>query len=225
MESRKTNSADLERKRTVFFQLGLIIAVSTALAAFEWKTPDYSRVQLPERSAIEPDEEWINIIVEKKPEPPRPVNTTLMKTVEDNRTVLVDIKVVSEIDPADFIEPYVLPELPSEEPVDNAEPFVVVEQMPEFPGGDIALRKYLAEHTVYPRMAKESGISGTVYVTFVIEKSGKVSSVDVLRGVSGGCTEEAVRVVSEMPDWNPGLQRGKPVRVRLNLPVRFMLLN
>jgi protein TonB len=83
--------------------------------------------------------------------------------------------------------------------------------------------KYLSDNIKYPSIARETGITGIVYVTFVIEPAGSVSSIVVLRGVAGGCTEEAVRVVSEMPDWTPGKQRGKPVRVQMNLPVKFVL--
>jgi len=95
--------------------------------------------------------------------------------------------------------------------------------MPEFPGGEGALHQYLAENIKYPQMAKESGIQGRVFVTFVVERNGKVTDVKVLRGIGGGCDEEAIRVVQNMPSWTPGKQRGKPVRVQFNLPVKFTL--
>jgi protein TonB len=84
--------------------------------------------------------------------------------------------------------------------------------------------QYLGKKTEYPRRAREAGISGTVYVTFVVETDGHVSSIGILREVAGGCTEEAIRVVREMPRWEPGKQRGKAVRVRMNLPISFKLL-
>ncbi len=101
--------------------------------------------------------------------------------------------------------------------------FMVVEQMPEFPGGEEALYKYLAGNITYPQMAKESGIQGRVYVTFIVEQDGSISDVRVLRGIGGGCDEESIRVVKAMPKWKPGKQRGKPVRVQYNLPVKFSL--
>lgn len=101
--------------------------------------------------------------------------------------------------------------------------FTVVEEMPSFPGGDEARIKFLSTNIIYPQMAKESGISGTVYVTFVINEKGKVAEVKVLRGIGGGCDEEAVRVVKLMPPWNPGKQSGKPVRVQFNMPIKFTL--
>ncbi|MEI6122852.1 MAG: energy transducer TonB [Bacteroidota bacterium] len=101
--------------------------------------------------------------------------------------------------------------------------FTVVEEMPSFTGGDEARVKFLQDNIKYPQMAKESGISGTVYVTFVVDEKGKVADVRVLRGIGGGCDEEAVRVVKLMPPWNSGKQSGKAVRVQFNMPIKFIL--
>lgn len=101
--------------------------------------------------------------------------------------------------------------------------FTVVEDMPSFPGGDEARIKFLRDNINYPQMAKENGIQGTVYVTFVVEENGKVTDVKVLRGIGSGCDEEAVRVVKMMPLWKPGKQSGKAVRVQFNMPIRFVL--
>ena len=101
--------------------------------------------------------------------------------------------------------------------------FTVVEEMPEYPGGMDAMYAYLGENIQYPDSAKINKISGKVYVTFVIEKDGSVTNVEVLRGIGGGCDKEAMRVVSEMPNWEPGKQRGQEVRVQYNLPIKFTL--
>ena len=101
--------------------------------------------------------------------------------------------------------------------------FTIVEQMPGFPGGDGELMKYLSKNIRYPGMARENGISGKVILTFVVNKEGKVTDVKVLRGIGGGCDEEAMRVVSSMPPWKPGKQNGLPVLVQYNLPVNFKL--
>jgi periplasmic protein TonB len=101
--------------------------------------------------------------------------------------------------------------------------FTVVEEMPTFPGGDESRIKFLTDNIKYPQMAKESGIQGTVYVTFVIDERGRVADVKVLRGIGGGCDEEAIRVVKMMPPWNAGKQSGKPVRVQFNMPIKFTL--
>lgn len=101
--------------------------------------------------------------------------------------------------------------------------FVVVEKMPEFPGGDEALYKYIANNIQYPEQAKKEKITGRVFVSFVVEKDGSISSAKVMRGIGGGCDEEVLRMVRNMPLWKPGTQRGKPVRVQYNLPVLFQL--
>jgi len=101
--------------------------------------------------------------------------------------------------------------------------FTIVEQMPEFPGGEEELFKYLGKNIKYPSMARENGITGTVYVTFVVEGSGEISDVKKLRGIGGGCDEEAMRVVKAMPSWKAGKQNGKSVRVQYNLPIKFTL--
>ena len=100
-------------------------------------------------------------------------------------------------------------------------PFIIVEEMPSYPGGDY--NSFVAGNIVYPVMAKESNIQGTVYITFVVETDGSITDVKVLRGIGGGCDEEAVRVVKMMPKWNPGKQSGKSVRVQFNLPIKFTL--
>ena len=105
----------------------------------------------------------------------------------------------------------------------NYEVFTVVEENPEFDGGMEGLYKYLSSNIHYPEKAKEEKIQGRVFVTFVIEKDGSVSDAKVIRGIGGGCDEEALRVVNNMPKWKPGKQKGKPVRVQYNLPIYFQL--
>jgi periplasmic protein TonB len=100
-----------------------------------------------------------------------------------------------------------------------------IQQKPEFPGGEEEMMKFLSSNIVYPGQALAAGIQGTVYVKFVVTNSGKVSDVQVLRGVEGGCSEEATRVVKMMPDWKPGKQNGLAVPVYFNLPVSFVLKN
>lgn len=225
MESKKTKKSDIERKRLVFLQLGLIISLALAITAFEWKTPDVRGTILPPRETQEVPTDIIPIVSQKK-ELPKPVNTTLIKTVDDIRENVKEVKITAEIDPDAYVEQY-FPPLPKvDEPdIETDEPFRIVGNMPVFPGGEAALMQYLYRNTVYPQRAREAGISGTVYITFVIEKDGSVSSIAVLREVGGGCTEEAIRVVSGMPRWEPGRQRGKAVRVRMNLPISFKLVS
>lgn len=224
METRKSKKADLESKRLVFLQIGMIISLSILLAAFEWKTYEYSSIELPRREIVEPESDFIEVVTTKR-EMPKPVNTTLINLVDDITENLPDIEINVETNINEPIPPAYFPEfLTEEENVKDDAPYIVVEKMPEFPGGEVALMRYLAQNIKYPTQAREAGISGTVYITFVIEKDGSVSSIQVLRGVAGGCSEEAERVVRSMPAWSPGNQAGKPVRVMMNLPVIFKLV-
>jgi len=102
-------------------------------------------------------------------------------------------------------------------------PLTIVEEMPQFPGGNDALSKFLGDNLKYPKLAREEGISGTVYVSFVVRKDGTITSIKILRGIGGGCDEEVERVVKLMPKWKPGKQKGEAVAVQFNLPVKFTL--
>ena len=109
-------------------------------------------------------------------------------------------------------------EIVEEEPI-----FMVVESAPSFPGGTAALMQFLSDNLKYPMMAREANIHGTVFLSFIVSKTGEISDITVLRGIGGGCDEESVRVVKLMPKWEPGKQRGVPVKVRFTLPVKFIL--
>ena len=101
--------------------------------------------------------------------------------------------------------------------------FVVVDEEPQYPGGMDALYAFLKENIRYPQQARDNGITGKVYVTFVVEKDGSISNPRLLRDIGGGCGAEAIRVVRMMPRWIPGKLRGETVRVQFNLPVKFTL--
>ena len=101
--------------------------------------------------------------------------------------------------------------------------FDVVEVMPQFPGGQIAMLKYIMENMKYPEQAMKEGIQGRVTVSFIVEKDGSISDVKPILSVHPLLNKEAVRVVKSMPKWSPGKHNGKPVRVRFNLPVMFKL--
>ncbi|GAB1405059.1 energy transducer TonB [Lentimicrobium sp.] len=225
MEAKKSPKADLERKRTVFVQIGLIVSLALVLLAFEWKSYDVEQTQLEARQAESIEEEMIEITQQNKPPPPPepPPTTTLINIVQDDVEVLDDIVIDAEATQFTQIPTYTPPAVVEEEEVAEAEIFTVVEDQPSFPGGDEARIRFLQENIKYPQMARESGIQGTVYVTFVVERNGSVTDVRVMRGIGGGCDEEAVRVIKAMPKWIPGKQRGKPVRVQFNMPIKFTL--
>ena len=109
------------------------------------------------------------------------------------------------------------------ETVQDDQIFEFLEEMPEFPGGETEMMKFLSKNVVYPTIASENGIQGRVMVGFVVERDGSVSDVKVLRGVDPSLDKEAIRVVKSMPKWKPGMQTGKPVRCRFTIPVNFRL--
>ena len=225
MDAKKSPKADLESKRMLFVQFGLIIALTIVFFAFEYKSYEKRELDLGVREAVDIIEEIIPVTEQKvkPPPPPPPKQVTVINIVDDEVEIEDEIEIDAEADETTEIEEYVPIEMDEEEEFEEEQIFAVVEAMPEYPGGEIARMRYLADNIKYPTMARESGIQGRVYVTFVVERDGSVTDVRVLRGIGGGCDEEAIRVVSNMPKWVPGRQRNKPVRVQFNLPVRFTL--
>ena len=223
MEEKKSPKANLENKKLMFTQIGLIISLAVAWAVFEIKSYDKREIADIGRTVEVVEEEMVEITKqEQKPQPVEvPKQTTQIQVVEDDVEV-DDVEINAEVDQNEVIEEYVAPEVEEEEIVE-AEIFTVVEEMPEFPGGMAKLAEYLGKNIKYPQLARESGIQGRVFINFVVENDGSVTNVKVMRSLGGGCDEEAIRVVKSMPKWKPGKQRGKPVRVSYNLPVNFKL--
>ena len=227
MEEKKSPKANLENKKLMFMQIGLIISLIVAWLAFEHKSYDKREIDpslLRQTEVVE--EEMVEITKQEEPKPQPvevPKQTTQLEIVQDDVEV-EDIEINAEIDQTEVMEEYVAPEVEEEEVVEQ-EVFTIVEQMPSFPGGDQKMYEYLSKNIKYPQIARESGIQGRVFVNFVVEPDGSVSNVKVLRGIGGGCDEEAMRVVKAMPKWTPGKQRGKAVRVSYTLPVVFKLQN
>jgi protein TonB len=222
-DTKKSAKADLESKKTMFIEIGMVVALAAVLFAFEWKSYEKIELSLASRVVDDTPEEMIEITQHEKPPPPPapPQQTTIIEIVEDDMEIEDDIEIDVEADQETEMEEYIPVE--EEEEEEEAQIFTVVESMPDFPGGDAARIKYLNENIKYPQMARESGIQGRVFVTFVVEKDGSVTDVRVLRGIGGGCDEEAIRVIKNMPKWNAGKQRGKPVRVQFNMPILFKL--
>ncbi len=225
MDAKKSPKADLESKKVVFTQIGLIITLAIVLFAFNWKSYEKREIDLTQREIVEIPEEIIPITEQKvkPPPPPPPKQVTVINIVDDDVEIEDDIEIDAEADQDTEIEEYIPIEVDDDEEVEEAQIFTVVESMPSFPGGDKARIRFLNENIEYPTMARESGIQGRVYVTFVVERNGLVTDVKILRGIGGGCDEEAIRVVKAMPRWIPGKQRGKPVRVQFTLPIKFTL--
>ena len=225
MEEKKSPKANLENKKLMFIQIGMIISLLLAWMAFEHKSYDKREIDpsLLNRT-VEVDEEMVEITKqeEQKPQPVEmPKQTTQLEIVQDDVEV-EDIEINADVDQNEVIEEYVPVEV-EEEDVQEQEIFQIVEEMPAYPGGEQKLMEFVAKNIKYPQIARESGIQGRVFVGFVVEPDGSVSNVKVLRGIGGGCDEEAMRVVKSMPKWKPGKQRGKAVRVSYMLPVNFKL--
>ncbi len=223
MEIKKNPNVDLENKKSIFFQIGLIFALVVVFFAFEYKTYDKTTLDIASRIVDDTPEEIIPITEQKvkPPPPPPPKQVIQIKIVEDDVEVEDDLDIDVEADDETIMDEYIPVE--EEEEIGEEVIFQVVEDNPEFPGGMGELYKFLGQNTKYPPIAKESGIQGRVFVNFVVEKDGSISNVKVLRGIGGGCDEEAIRVVKSMPRWKPGKQRGKAVRVSFNLPIKFTL--
>ncbi|MDA3905280.1 MAG: energy transducer TonB [Bacteroidales bacterium] len=223
MEQKKSDKANLENKRTLFLEIGFVLALALVFFAFEYKSYDKVEYTNLERTVDDTQEEIIPITEQKvKPPPPKPPpQVTIINVVEDDVEVEDDIEINIDFDEDDAMVEFQFVE--EEEEIEEQHIFLVVENMPEFPGGEAAMYKFIGNNIDYPRMAKESGISGRVFVTFVVERDGSVTDVQILRGIGGGCDEEAVRVIKMMPKWTPGKQRGKPVRVQYRMPIKFTL--
>ncbi len=227
MELKKNPKADLEKRRGLYLEIGLVVTLVAALVAFNVKSYDKEEKEQMER-AISDEQEEIIIQTQQEelpppPPPEAPEVTTEFEVVEDDAEIKTELVVNAEVtDDTKNIE--ITPvKIEEEEEEEDVQIFTVVENDPMFPGGMEALYKYLRENIKYPQLARDNNITGKVYVTFVVEKDGSIANPRVLKDIGGGCGQEAIRVVKSMPKWTPGKQRGKAVRVQFNLPVSFNL--
>ena len=227
MESRKTKRANVDRQTGLFgnfFLIGFVVSVGLVIIVLQWRS--YERSQKKKISDIKVSEESqiaeVTKQKKKKKKPKPPAGQPEIEVVEDDVEVEDD---QPEVQSADMVEDMSV-DLPSgggEETEEESKIFVAVEKQPEFPGGKSELFRYLRNEIEYPRSARQAGIEGTVIVNFVVNKDGSITDAKVGRGVTDKLNQEALRVVKQMPDWNPGKQRGKPVRVRYRVPIRFSL--
>ena len=226
MELKKNPKADLENKRNMFVLLGLVISLGIVLTAFSLNNTVKSADSLGELSTEAVEDEVIPITrqeeVKPPPPPPPPQVVEQLNIVDDD----VELDEEFEFESTEADENLVINAVPVSDDSDGdeeSEIFVIVEDMPEFPGGELALRKYIADHVKYPVIAAENGIQGKVYVTFVVDKDGSITNARVARPVDPALDQEALRVVNSLPKWKPGKQRGKPVRVSYTVPINFQL--
>mgnify|MGYP002513306257 FL=1 len=225
MQLKKSPNASLEDKKLTYVLIGLVLVLSICYVAFEWTEKEVTKYEVTDTDFFFEEEIDIQQTTQETPPPPPPPavqEVEVLNVVEDDvETETIEINTEDDKDVEVVIAP------PVEAPVEEEEEeviFMVVETMPEFPGGQQALFKYLGENVKYPVIAQENGIQGRVICQFVVNKDGSIVDVVVVRS-SGepSLDKEALRVINSMPKWKPGKQRGKPVRVKYTVPVNFRL--
>lgn len=226
-EPKKYARADLEQVKPLMLSIGLTITMLLVVAAFEWRTVEKSEVKIITRNS-NVFEEIAEIPQTEIPPPPPPVlQQPRIVEVPDEQEIEEEIKVDFDIDVTDKTVIQELPviETPKiEEPEEEADKiFMVVEQSASPKGGMAAFYKYISDNIRYPAQARRMGIEGKVFVEFVVDRDGTLTQFTVVKGIGAGCDEEAVRVLKNAPSWNPGKQRGKPVRQRMVIPIIFKL--
>lgn len=228
MKNKKNKNANLENKRSTFFLIGLVLTLGAVLYAFEWKTGNSNKAEEFVINSIPIDED---VYIPPTPNkdrivlPPK-VEVPTFNIVDDNDDIENEFFVNSgdpdeidlNLDDLVFVSGAATPKEEKEEEI----PYIV-QFMPEFPGGQKALLSFLSKNVNYPVIAQENGVQGKVYVTFIIDEKGRVTSPTILRGEDESLNREAIRVVSSMPNWKPGRQQGKAVKVRFNVPIHFQL--
>ena len=229
MEVKKSPKADLENKKLLFSEIGLVAVLGIVLLAFEWSTKDKPDMMDLTQDAVAVEEEIIPITQEQQELPPEmpkiPVLSDVIDIVDDDIKVNDDLIISLEDNSNVGVEimdyhAEVVEEVVEEEAI----PFALVEEKPRFQGGDAnTFSKWVNSKLVYPEIAKENGVQGRVTLQFTVNTDGSVSNVTVLRGVDPSLDKEAVRIVSSSPKWEPGRQRERPVKVTYTFPVIFQL--
>ena len=223
METKKSNRADLEKRRLMFTQIGLIVSLALAWMVFETKSYGKQEIRTFDGTTETIPDDLVPVTIQEKPQPiEKPKVVNMIAVVDNNEEIESEIDIDVNVKEDEPIEPTIPIDIIEEEIVEEV-PFIIVENMPTFPGGEKKMLEYVAKNVKYPQLAKEVGTQGRVFVSFVVEKDGSITNVTILRGIGSGCDEEAMRVVKSMPKWNPGLQCGRAVRVSCNLPINFKL--
>jgi len=231
MNEKKTPQADLEKKRIIFLETGFVIVLAVLLLAFEWTASTSQANSLGEMSALVVEDELIPVTRQEElpppPPPPKPQVTEILSIVEDD----VEIEDEIELEDVEADQDMEVEIIEMDEEEEETSIFFIVEDMPIFmpkkcktkEEGEVELRKHIAKNIEYPEIARENGIQGKVYISFVVNSKGKVTNVKVARGIDASLDKEAIRVVKNLPNFSPGKQRGKPVRVSFTVPINFKL--
>lgn len=231
MEAKKTKKADLESKKGLFIQIGLVFSLFLMILLFELSSKDATQAVLADKRGIVEEEE-MPLPDEQQPEPEQLAAMQIMSDelniVDENVDINTDLNFTSEADKnfqvqaVDYVQKKAVV---VEEEVEEDVPFALVEHKPKFQGGDpqVTFQKWVLSNVKYPESAVENGIQGKVVVQFTVDKDGSIKNVSVLKKVDPDIDKEAVRVVSSSPKWTPGQQRTKTVPVVFQFPVSFQL--
>ena len=223
MEAKKTDKADLTKKSSFFFSIGLLATMALVLTAFEWRQQDENLVNLQGKNT-NIFEEMIEVPPTEQPPPPAPIiQQPQIVEVPDTEEIKEDLNIKFDVEVTEEtkVEEVVVAPVVEEENVDEI--FSVVEETAEPKGGMPAFYKYVGEKIKYPAQARRMGVEGRVFVEFVVNCDGSIVDVRAIKGIGAGCDEEAVRIVQSAPAWKPGKQRGKPVRQKMVIPIIFKL--
>ena len=227
MEIKKSPKADLQNKRGLLLEIGLCVALGLVILAFAY-TPKEHRIEQIDMN-YGPVEEEITEITRQDQKPPEPPKKVEVKVIADLLEVVTnDTKITTEVDFVDFDEDTEIEQIVSveEEEIEDDQPFLRAETMPSFQGGDLnTFRNWVQQNVRFPQIALENGIQGRVTLTFVIERDGSLTNIQVLQTPDRSLSEEAIRVLNKSPKWTPGKQRNQTVRVKYTLPVDFRVAN
>ncbi|MGL5260995.1 MAG: energy transducer TonB [Bacteroides sp.] len=232
MEVKKSPKADLEPGKSTWLLLGYVIVLAFMFVAFEWSNRDIKIDTSQVVQDIEFEEDIMPITEQDNTPPPPPpppeevpqAVTEILNVVDDDEDIEeVEIQSVEDTGQKVEIKQFTGPKVIKKEEPKEEEIFTIVEEMPEFPGGMAELMKYLGKNIKYPTIAQENGIQGRVVVAFVVNRDGSIVDPEVMRGVDPSLDKEAIRVITSMPKWKPGKQRGQSVRVKYTVPVTFRL--
>ncbi len=227
MELKKNPKADLQNKRGLMLEIGLVISLLLVIAAFAY-TPKEHRIEQVEQEVVVVEEELMEVTRQDQ-KPPEAPKKTEMKVIADLLSIVKnDTKITTEVDFVDFEEDNEIIQVVEveEEEIQDDEPFLSAETMPTFQGGTLNdFRNWVQGKVRYPQIAQENGISGRVVLQFVIERDGRLTNIVVLQTPDRSLSEEAIRVLNQSPKWSPGKQRNQPVRVKYTLPVDFRIQN
>ncbi len=226
MEVKKSPKADLEGKKSTWMLVGYVIVLTFMFVAFEWTKRDIVIDTSQALADLVFEEEIIPITEQKQeviPPPPEAPAAAEILNIVDDKAEVKEAVIASTEDTGQKVEVKYVPVKVVEEEPEEQTIFEVVEQMPDFPGGMAALMQFLGKNIKYPTIAQENGTQGRVIVQFVVNRDGSIVDPRVVKSVDPYLDKEALRVIGTMPKWKPGMQRGKPVRVKYTVPVMFRL--